>query len=293
MKRLSLLIAALSLVMTLFAQTTKNEFNVTDYESINAGGVYTIELVKSSKEGVTIETESKEIMEYIKVSVSNRTLHLSMNWNDMPSSLRKKMKPVRAVVYIKELKSLNLSGALRLQSESTFNPSQFDAKISGAVNISGLEINTQSAKINLSGASSLSLKGKMGKVVYIISGASKLTINQEIESLIIDGSGAAKIDFSGSFNTAQLSFAGAVNTKMRGKGADDLSLEVSGASNFNAADFPVKDMALKLSGVSAATIFVTATLKAEASGGSKISYKGDPEIKILDISSISTFQKIN
>ncbi|MDP3453083.1 MAG: DUF2807 domain-containing protein, partial [Bacteroidales bacterium] len=242
MKRLSLLIASMSLVMMLFAQTTKKEFNVSGYESLSAGGVFSIELIKSSKEGVTIETENKDIMEYIKVSVSNNTLHLSMNWKDMPSSIQKKMKPVKAVVYINELKSINLSGALRLNSTSIFNPAQFDAKISGAVNINGLEINTESAKINISGASSLVLKGKMGKITYIISGASKLTLDQEIGSLIVDGSGAAKIDFTGSFNTALLSFAGAVNSKIRGKGADEVLLEVSGASNFNAVDFPVKDM---------------------------------------------------
>ncbi|PKP06112.1 MAG: hypothetical protein CVU10_00685 [Bacteroidetes bacterium HGW-Bacteroidetes-5] len=294
MKRVLSLFTLLALALTMFAQTQKKEYKVSGYDGFNASGIFEIELIKGSNEGVIIETEDVQLFEFIKVNVSGNTLNLNYDTSKVPSNLKdKKGKPIKVTVYIKDLVSLNLSGASRLFTNSSFSPEKFEAKISGATSVKGLEINSQSARIVLSGASSITINGNIKTASYEISGASRANINQEIGGLKLSGSGASKIEFNGLFEFAELSLSGAVNLKLLGSGAKRVELEASGACNFDSFDFPVEEMDIELSGVSNAKVFVTKTIGARSNGGSNIAYKGDPQIKSVDISSVSSFKKIN
>lgn len=292
MKKIISIIVLMTLILTLDAQTAKKSFNVTGYNGINAGGVFNIELIKSSNESVTIETDSK-ILEYVNVKVSNSgVLVLSLD-RSIPSNFQRNMKPILVIINIKELVSLNLSGASRLITDFQFSPQDFKANLSGASKVSGLNINTTNMKVVLSGASVFSITCNAANASYDITGAAKVNINQNCDNLKMEGSGAAKINIEGSAQQAIISFSGAVNANLKGKGSDKLKLEMSGASNFNSLDFPVKEMDIRLSGVSNAKVHVTHLINVGASGGSNIRYKGNPQIKGVDISSVSSFQKIN
>lgn len=294
MKRVLSLLTLLVLAITMFAQTQKKEYKVSGYDGLNVSGIFEIELIKSSNEGVIIETEDPQLFEFITLNVSGNILHLKFDTNKVPSNLKdKKGKPINVTVYIKELVSLNLSGASRLVSASSFSPEKFEAKISGATSVTGLQISSLSARVVLSGASSISLKGNIKTASYEISGASKAIINQEIGGLKLSGSGASKIEFNGLFEFAELSLSGAVSLKLIGSGGKKVVLETSGACNFDSLNFPVEDMDIELSGVSNAKVYVTKSISASSSGGSNIAYRGDPQIKSVDISSVSSFKKIN
>ena len=294
MKRVLTLFTLLALALTVFAQTQKKEYKVSGYDGLNVSGIFEIELIKSSNEVVTIETEDSKLFEFIKVNVSGSILYLNYDTSKVPSNLKdKKGKPIKVTIYIKELASLNMSGVCRLFTEASFSPEKFEAKISGATSIAGLQINSESARIVLSGASSISLKGKIKTASYEISGASKANINQEIGGLKLSGSGASKIEFNGLFEFAELSLSGAVNLILLGSGGKRVVLEASGACNFDSYDFLVEDMDIELSGVTNAKVYVTKTIGASSSGGSNIAYRGDPQIKSVDISSVSSFKKIN
>lgn len=278
--------------MTLFAQTEKKSFNVSGFEGIDAGGVFEIELVKGDKESLTIETEA-EIMPHVKVKVTGGVLRLSIETKDLPSKFKRNMKAVKAYVSVKNLTNINLSGVTKMNVISAFSTNDFVARISGVSKVEGLNISAKSIKVNLSGASSMDVKGKAETASFELSGASKITINQDFGGLKLGGSGAAKIDITGSNEYAELSFSGAVNTRMSGGSSTKILLEMSGASKFEAPDYPVKEMDIKVSGVSNVNVNVTESISVEVSGGSNIRYKGDPQIKKVDISSISTFKKIN
>lgn len=294
MKRVLSLLTLLALALTMFAQTQKKEYKVSGYDGLNVSGIFEIELIKSSNEGVVIETEDLQLFEFIKVNVSGSILYINYDTSKVPSNLKdKKGRPIKVSVYIKELATLNMSGVSRLFTEASFSPEKFEAKISGATSITGLQINSESARIVLSGASSISLKGKIETASYEISGASKASINQEIGGLKLSGSGASKIEFNGLFEFAELSLSGAVNLKLLGSGGKKIALETSGACNFDSYNFPVEEMDIELSGVSNAKVYVTKSISASSSGGSNIAYRGDPQIKSVDISSVSSFKKIN
>ncbi len=291
MKKIFSIIVLMTLVFTLDAQVVKKSFNVTGFNGVNAGGVFDIELIKSNNENVAIETEAS-VMEYVKVKVSRGVLVLSLD-QSIPSRLQRNMKPIMVVVNIRDFVSLNLSGASRFITDSKFSTEDFKVNLSGASKASGLNINATNLKVVLSGASVFSMEGDAAKIFYDITGAAKVSIKHNCESLKMEGSGAAKIRVEGSAQDAIISYSGAVNATFKGVGSERFRLEMSGASNFNSLDFPVKEMDIRLSGVSNAKVSVTDSISASISGGSNIKYRGNPQIKSVDISSISSFNKIN
>ncbi len=293
MKKILFLVAAVLLFgMTSLAQTITKPFPVSSFQGISAGGVFNVELTKSSLPSVIILTD-KEIMPFVEVKVVRGVLVLSLDGERIPSRLRRDMGPIKAKVTIKEeLNDLSLSGASEFSTTARFSPASFNVEISGASNAKGLYIESQSATINVSGASSLDIKGKFTEAEYEISGASSVIINQDINKLDLECSGATKVSYSGKSNSISAECSGATFTKMTGE-CVTMSAEVSGASKLDALGFKVLDMNIEVTGVSSSKIYVERSLDVEVSGGSILEYKGSAQIKSKDISSISSFKKIN
>jgi putative autotransporter adhesin-like protein len=89
-----------------------------------------------------------------------------------------------------------------------------------------------------------------------LSGASRLSGHLGVETLEVDMSDASAIELSGS--------------------ASDLQLTESGACAVELSAFPVANAKANLSGASIATINVTNSLRASASGASHLTYLGNP-----------------
>jgi len=291
MKKFLLFVAVIFMGISLFAQTERKNFPVSDFTGIDAGGVFNIELVKADKASVVIETDAK-IMEVIKVSVSRGVLHLSMNTEDLPRLLKRNMPDISVKIGIKELNYLELSGASKLTCLSSFSTNDFKADMSGASRVNDLRIDCKSFLLEASGASRMTLSGSVsGTAKYDLSGAVNLDIRQDAENLTFDGSGACKVKYNGAVaNMVDISFSGASSMTMAGKGAKTMNVGISGASKFDSLEFPVRDMKVGLSGVSKADVNASNTLSTNVSGGSKLNYKGDaktthsapPSIKKID-----------
>ena len=291
MKKLLSILFLVAISVTLQAQVSKKSFQVSGFNGITAGGVFDIEVVKSTSESLTVEADPS-IINYVTAQVFRGKLKLGLD-SSIPSKLTRNMKPIKVVVMAKELSDINLSGAARLNTNSNFSAQNFRVDLSGATTVTGLDLDVDDLYVVSSGASTISIKGNAMNASYSISGAGKITISHGSENLKVGGSGASFLDIKESARKIDLSFSGAVNTKLTGKGCDYLSVEMSGASNFDAVGCPVKVMDISLSGVCNAEVHVTDSISVELSGGSNIRYKGSPQIKSLDISSISSFKKIN
>jgi hypothetical protein len=70
-----------------------------------------------------------------------------------------------------------------------------------------------------------------------------------------------------------------------------LTLTESGASQVDAADLDVGDLAIELSGASMASIAVTGTISAQLSGASTLEYLGNPRFTRKDVSGASTIKQ--
>jgi hypothetical protein len=289
-KSIFFLIAVLFSVAASAQQITKS-FVADDFTGITAASVFDIELIKSPVESVVV-TADREVMNYVNIKVVMGQLNLKIDTDKMPRILKKNLKSVKVKINMKnELSWLSLSGACKLTSSSNFTPQNFKGQISGASSICGLEITSESARISISGASSVSMRGKINIADYELSGASNAVINQEISTLSVKCSGASKIDFKGSIASLDLKLSGSSEAKLKGSG-EEIRTQISGASKLIAVEFAANEAYITISGVSKAVVNVSKTLEAEISGSSHLEYKGSPVINNVSVNSISNFKKI-
>ncbi|MFC2035777.1 head GIN domain-containing protein [Chloroflexota bacterium] len=166
------------------------------------------------------------------------------------------------VEYLKIDKSGNTL-ILELQQNRFYTSSTLSAKVSMP------DIN----KIDLSGGSRVNTTGfnLSHDLSLELSGGSRIEGDISAEDIDMDLSGGSRIDLVGS--------------------ADTLNADGSGGSHIDLGSFPVGDANIKISGGGSGTIDVSGTLDVDLSGGSRITYSGDPRIGDIDISGGSTIKK--
>jgi hypothetical protein len=80
-----------------------------------------------------------------------------------------------------------------------------------------------------------------------------------------------------------LDLSGGSRVSASGSG-EDITIDASGGSGADLADFPVVNADIDASGGSQVTVNVSGTLNVDASGGSQISYSGNPTLGTIDTS---------
>jgi len=292
MKKTLLLLTLLYLSVSVSAQSITKSFPVKDIQGITASSIFDIELTKSGVESVVVMAD-KEAMPFIEAKVVMGQLNLKLNTGGMPRSLRRDIGSIKVKVNMsKELSWLTLSGASRLVAKSEFTPQSFKAQISGASSASGLDVSCNDSKISVSGASNISLTGKVNTADYEFTGACNAVVSQNITNLSVECSGATKLDFTGRVDKMDVEVSGASFVKLRGNG-DFMKAEVTGASKMNAIEFILNNLDIEVSGVSHSVVNVQKTMEAEVSGGSSLEYKGSPVINKIEVNSVSNIKKIN
>jgi hypothetical protein len=131
-------------------------------------------------------------------------------------------------------------------------------------------------QLSLSGACSGNIGefNDLDKFALKISGASK------VESGIIKVNGDSMFKLSGS------SYA-----KLSGS-ADNISINVSGASKLDLSDFTVENANIDISGASKVILNASGKINGSISGASTLHYYGDPVIGDLTVSGASSFSKL-
>ena len=99
----------------------------------------------------------------------------------------------------------------------------------------------------------------------------------ETDHLTIKASGGSDIYLTVQVNSLNIESSGGADIHLSGN-AQRIEARTSGGSDLKAADLTVKEAVLQSSGGSDIRITVTEALTANASGGSDIYYKGNPEI---------------
>ena len=116
-------------------------------------------------------------------------------------------------------------------------------------------------EVEVSGVSSLNIDDlKAGDTVFEISGGSYASGGIEIADGRFNISGASSIDLEGY--------------------ASDISIEASGASYANLADFSVSNATVKISETSVITVNASGIIDGNISGASRLTYLGNPALTI-------------
>ena len=195
---------------------------VSTFNAIEAGSAFEIVIEKGDNQSLVIKTDDN-IMPKITTKVSDGELKIYTKGNINNPSMMK------VIITMKELRSIDLSGAASLSSDSRWETDRMNIEMSGAANTE-LKIRCAKLDIDISGASSVALSGYATKITGEISGASSLkAYDLEAEQAIIDCSGAssAKIFASKSLDGES---SGASSIYYKGN-TKNINLRTSGAGS--------------------------------------------------------------
>lgn len=174
--------------------------DVGDFNGVDVGGVFQVEIVAQKDPGVEIEADDN-LLPLIKTEVNGGVLKISTNGNIKSKSA------IRVRISALDIDSIEASGASKV-SVSDIKNSELKIDTSGASKVT-LSGETGSLSVDISGASSLNANGlKAENATVDASGASYADVNVS-EQLIADASGASKINYSGSPKSAEKHSSGA------------------------------------------------------------------------------------
>jgi len=184
-----------------FSQKVKGNHNVVikersilSFEKVEISGGYSIILSQNEKESLKVETD-ENLQEYIISEVVGNTLKIYTK-DDVSITDNSKMK---LYISVKNLKYLEISGAVDLENDTKINLDELVLNISGASSIKLSDLVTNKLKLDFSGASNVKWKGSANEVNAEMSGATDFdAYDFEAQSFKIDisGTGNAKIHVS-------------------------------------------------------------------------------------------------
>jgi hypothetical protein len=188
---------------------------------VSLEGTGTVLLIQGNQESLTIEAEDN-IIPHIVSSVNGNKLAVSYD-NTTPSPT----KPVKYHLTVKDLSSITLSGAVKVET-SGFKTQSLVVSINGAGegNLSGIEINNLT--VTLSGAGKMNMAGTATDQTITISGAGDYQasdLKTRTTTITINGAGNGTLNVSTMLNatingTGDISYLGnpQVNRQINGAG---------------------------------------------------------------------------
>lgn len=205
----------------------KETRKVSSFNGIEVSGAFDIILKQGATEEVVVEADAN-LLPVIKTEVVGSTLMIDTR------------KPVhhvttmRVYVTVKELKRIDVSGAVDITTEGRLNLTDLEIDASGASD-SKMEIAVQKLKLDCSGASKMRFSGSATEVSMDLSGATDIfgyDLLAESYDIEISGAGNAQVNVSKKIR-AEISGAGSV----RYKGSPtEIDQSVSGAGSIRKAD---------------------------------------------------------
>jgi hypothetical protein len=162
---------------------------VSAFNSIRVSGGYEVYLQRGEKESLDIEAD-ENILPVIISEVKDSVLEIYSQKTIFRS------KKQKLIITCSKLKSLDLSGATDLKSDSLFVLNNLDITISGAAKID-MKVDADKLNTEVSGSAELVFSGKANEFATSISGAGKIN-GEKLEvkkcNIEISGMGEAKVN---------------------------------------------------------------------------------------------------
>ena len=203
---------------------------VSDVQKVSVHGVGTLIVEVGATESLTIEADDN-ILPLIEVKQSGGT------WQIGPArgvSVEPRT-PIRYRLRVKNLQSLGLSGATRAELKPLPNVAAFDLALSGATSAQFDRLETDTLKVDASGASRIDINaGNVKQQTIDLSGASRYrAFPLKSESATIRGSGTSSVEVTA---TRELRVQASGVTSVRYKGSPaEVKSDTSGVSSVKSA----------------------------------------------------------
>lgn len=200
MKKHILFFISIFLLVVGYAQDEKKlvfdanaqERKVGSFNGIEISGAINLYLSQGKEQAVAVSSSEAELMGKITTVVRNNTLYISLDTKGM-SWKKWSNNQIKAYVTFTDLVKLEASGACNIKAASKMKLDDLKLELSGASDFNG-EIETETIRIDLSGASQVTIKGTADKATYLASGASSIkAFDMAVNFCKIDASGASSV----------------------------------------------------------------------------------------------------
>lgn len=204
---------------------------VTSFEGINVNNAIHVFLSQGNEESVKVEADDN-IVPYIQTKVKDWILHITLKGEEPIRNFSPKL-PMNVYVTIKNLREIEANAAATVEGESAFQVETLELDISSAANLD-LEVKGENIDMDISSAANVTLSGQINSIKAEVSGACKLdganleTLKANIDmsgassatlkvkdELEYDVSGASRLTYSGNprIYKAEITSAGSVKKK--------------------------------------------------------------------------------
>jgi hypothetical protein len=161
---------------------------VAEFKGVDVGGAYDVEVVAQQERSIEIEGDDN-ILPLIKTEVKSGTLHV---YSDKSFNVK---QPIKLKITTPDVQSIDLSGASTARITNIKND-RLEIDVSGASTVI-IKGETQILKIDSSGASKIDADNLKARAVNVsVSGAGTANV-YATEELTADASGASTIIYSG------------------------------------------------------------------------------------------------
>lgn len=203
--------------------------NVGSFNKIDISSAFEVIITQGNSEGVVVSSNIEGDNQNIQTSVENGKLRVGYR-NQGKKWYRN--QNLKAYISVKNLEYLGGSGASKITIDGTLASPNLEIDLSGATDLKGgLAVNNQ-LKLELSGASDVTLTGAAGAISIRASGASDVkAFELTAGECNIDASGACTVRISVE-KEMSADLSGASNVQYKGN-AMIRNIKTSGASNIS------------------------------------------------------------
>lgn len=159
------------------------------FTGLTISGGYEVFITQGSKESLKLEGDAN-ILPLIETKVSNGVLHIAAKNN---VNIRK-AKGLKLHITVQDLKTLNLSGGIKLSTTNPLKGTALKVDASGGMHLD-MDLNLKELDVDLAGGSDITLRGTADKVTLDMSGATNLKATElKAQYLTLDASGAGNAE---------------------------------------------------------------------------------------------------
>src|SRR5688572_19835146 len=234
MKKISILVVCLTIIVHAFAQKTINDPNAEVREAKNFHGIsisnaFDVYLTQANEEAVAVSAIDSKYRDLITVEVKNGILVIDIKKNGW--KWMKGNKQLKAYISFKAIDKMDISGASDVYIQGMIKADNLKIDLSGASNLRG-KVESKKINIDLSGASDITLSGSTNNLTVDVSGASKFK-GEDLQTDFCDARATGASDIKITVNK-ELSANASGASDVRYKGAGVIrDIKTSGASSIS------------------------------------------------------------
>lgn len=280
---------ALAVITAIAANAQASLVQENDYESFSSVNISDDFIVKlNSSDKYSVKTISDErVAPFVSCYVKNGVLYVSLDRKSFTQELKKQLKakgaakPVLEVeVYFPSIKSLEMSGNTNLQIADVVKAENFTLVLSDKAKVNKLNIESETAEINLSKSAYANVEATTSKTLYVnTENTSQAIVKHFGNAISLTSAGTSLQNIESEVVSMNASLNGGSTIEVKGSAA---KLQVKGAatSRLTAEALAADNASVEQTGSSKCHVNVTGNILVNLTGGAMLTFMGKPTIEV-------------